>query len=263
MKIKVVASCSKGNMTIIKFDNDKTLMIDCGVGVKKLKRECENEDFFIDSIDYLFLSHGHGDHVSSLNAVLKTYRPKMTFLSKDTYLKVEEIISQNEIDYKIVTSDSMYKTDYFSFYTLLCNHDFRSTLGFIFEFIDSGINKKIVYLTDSGYVNYEYLDIMKDSDAILLEANHDEEMLKRDHISYVVRRRIGGLDGHLSNKSFCEILDNIITRPVKVIAMHISADRNSPELIKDLFRKTIKRKYNVELHISKGVDSISLETIKI
>lgn len=257
MVIKVVSSSSKGNLTIIKLSNQKVILIDCGVGITKLKKEL-NQSLNIQSIDYLFLTHGHQDHIQGLASIVKKFPPKIVYLSNATLNLVKDIFYDYQINYQIIKRDQELITEDFSLLTIGANHDFPQTMGFIFH-IDG---KKLSYLTDSGFVDYEYLEAMKDSDLIFLEANHDETMLNNDiSISYPLKKRISGPLGHLSNDSFCIVLDNIITKPTIVIAMHISQERNQLKLVQDCFNRQIKRKYKVDLYLSTSVEFDSLKSI--
>jgi phosphoribosyl 1,2-cyclic phosphodiesterase len=261
MIIKVIASSSKGNMTIFKLNNNKIIAIDCGVGIRKVKKEINNDQkMSFDKIDYLFLTHGHSDHIKSFSSICSNFSPEVVYLTNATFKELSDDFYDGKWKYEIIKKDKTFVNSDFSFTPIGANHDFRNTVGFVF-YID---NLKISYLTDSGFLDFEYIALMKDSDAILLEANHDTKILENDlTIDYSLKKRIGGINGHLSNDSFCQILDSIITKPTVVIAMHISEERNNLQIIRQMFETNIKRRYKNQLYLATSVQFDSLSSIEL
>ena len=265
MILKVLASASCGNMTLIKLNNKKIIAIDAGVSTKKIKLETNMADFGgLEQIDYLFISHGHNDHILGLESILSNYKVNSLYITQPTFRNVSPIIHNYQVNLEIIQANKEYNFPEFTLYTLDLNHDFPETLGFLIKTFDSkSILRSLVYITDTGFLDFDTIELIKDADIIMLEANYDQTIISTSPIDISIKRRIISPTGHLSNHSFCDILSKIIVRPCIVIAMHISSDRNNYLMINELFKKEIQTKYVATLLFSTKKKYSSLEAINL
>ena len=106
------------------------------------------------------------------------------------------------------------------------------------------INDELVYITDTGYINEKYFDMLKDKKIYIMESNHDIEMLETGPYPYHLKQRIWSSKGHLSNKMSAEYLNKFITNKTKcVILAHLSETNNLEELaLKEYMSKENNRK---------------------
>ena len=105
-------------------------------------------------------------------------------------------------------------------------HDAAGAVGYVFSYAGA----RCVYLTDVGFITEEIKNNVAGADTLVLEANHDEEMLKKGIYPYALKQRILGTRGHLSNKAAGWLLSQMERLPGEVILAHLSQENNTPEL---------------------------------
>lgn len=212
MEFALLASGSKGNSFFLQSGETK-ILIDCGTTKKYLVnalRECHTE---IQDLDALVITHDHSDHVSQIRH----------FKDLDIYSPVEI----PDIDTFRVRPLQKFSIHDFVFTPIALSHDALNTTGYI---IEDGV-EKLVYVTDTGYVNGRYLSLMKGADWIIMESNHDVDMLMHTSRPQFLKMRIYGDDGHLNNEDCADILNQIVTENTKVIVLaHLSEQANTREL---------------------------------
>ena len=110
--------------------------------------------------------------------------------------------------------------------TIPLSHDAERTVGFVFQ----TYNEKLVYITDTGYINTSHISLLYDADYIIIESNHDTEMLMKCNRPYFIKSRISSDYGHLNNEDCAYTLEAIVTSNTKeIILAHISQDANTYE----------------------------------
>lgn len=225
MQIYVLASGSKGNLTIIN-DEKSFYMIDCGISLRKIKQKLDEKNIDISSINKLLITHEHHDHIMGLNMLLKLGYIKDIYLTKGTLDALDNIISNYEnININIIKEDLEFKIGNLNILPIMLSHDANEPVGFVFE----KTGKKFVLLTDTGYIHESYFDLLKGADLYMLEANHDPNMLMKSKRPFLLKKRIMGLHGHLSNDDACIAMNHFIKDIDKTIwvVSHISDDCNT------------------------------------
>ena len=232
MKIIILASGSNGNSTYIEHQG-MNFLIDCGLTFKALKERLESFDIDIYNIQNIFITHEHTDHVKAL-AVLANKMPCLNiFITKGTYngLKAEcrERLKFNPIKY--VKQEEMLSFGDLQVELIRTHHDANEPFGLI---IREG-NKKVVYITDTGYMEEKYLEKLQNADMYILESNYDVDVLFTSDRPYDLKERINSDHGHLSNYDSAILLGKCIGPNTKKICFaHISEDCNFyylPEMI--------------------------------
>ena len=111
--------------------------------------------------------------------------------------------------------------------TIKTSHDTEDSLGYIIN----NQNKSVVYITDTGYINHKYFNILKNRDIYIMESNHDVEMLNNGKYPFELRKRILSDKGHLSNYDSAKYLSRFIGEKTKYILLaHLSEENNTKEL---------------------------------
>ncbi len=169
MKVSILASGSNGNATLIETAND-SFLIDNGLSFKNLyNRICECQ-IDIHKLSSIFLTHEHIDHVAGVKVLLKRI-PLKCFLSKGTYDGLNSE-TRNQVDLNecilIKNGDEILLNDC-KITVLQTHHDAREPLGYVIE----EKNKKVVYITDTGYVDQSYFQLLKNADMYIMESNYD------------------------------------------------------------------------------------------
>lgn len=222
MNFALLASGSKGNCCLIK-DENSSIVIDCGSTKTHLKKCFEKLEFDYTRSDALFVTHTHTDHISQL----KMFDPITTY--------ARCVLETNHFN-QISTFEEV-KINTLKVKELPLSHDSEIVSGFIVENED----KKLVYVTDTGYIKEEYLPLMKNADYYIFESNHDVEMLMQTRRPMYVKQRIIGDQGHLCNEDCAEILANVVGDKTKEIVLaHISEEGNDHRKAKEVLIDTFE-----------------------
>ena len=209
MKIYALASGSKGNCFII-CCKDTNIMIDCGTTKKYLVDSFSRINMNIKDIDALLITHDHSDHISQIKMFkdLNIYSTVSILKIKTYYIKAFQSFDINNVNIM----------------PIMLSHDAKNTVGYIID----DHEEKCLYMTDTGYVNDRYLSLFTDLDHIIIESNHDVEMLMNSHRPLYVKRRIFSDNGHLCNEDCANVLSKIICDNTKdVMLAHVSMEANT------------------------------------
>ncbi len=252
MKVKVIASGSKGNCTLIRT-NKINMLIDMGINYQYLMSELENVHLNPKDLDAILITHTHNDHIKGLASLVKKTNIKVYVLEK----MVEELIKKISADNIFIYNESLELED-LKINSIPISHDVEGT-GFIIEHN----SKSLVYITDTGYINQKHLQQMKNKNVYIIESNHDEEMLMEGPYPYILKQRVISDNGHLSNKTTSEYLLEIVGENTKhIILAHISENNNTEELALNT-TKNLLEENGVYKNISLAKQYESLEEIEV
>lgn len=237
MRLISITSGSSGNCIYVGSDNTHVI-IDAGISGKRIESGLAFAGVTGNDLSGILVTHEHSDHISAVGVMARRYNIPI-YGTKGT---IEAIISSpgtGNIDkelFRIIDASSEFVIGDLNVYPQRISHDANDPVAYR---IRNG-NRSCGILTDLGVYNSEIVDIFKDVNTILLEANHDVNMLSVGRYPYPLKRRILGEKGHLSNetagKLLCELMhDNLHT----VMLGHLSAENNLPELAYEAVRLEI------------------------
>ena len=187
MNLCVLSSGSKGNTTYIETAQTK-ILLDCGNSSKYITDSLKELNVDLKKIDAIFITHVHSDHIKGLEVLLKKINP-IVFMTEKMYPYLDYVNN-----YQIIDSDTISFKD-LTINVIKTSHDADDSVGYIIN----NDNKSVVYLTDTGYINKKYFDILKNKNLYIFESNHDVEMLNNGSYPFELRQRILSDKGHLSN----------------------------------------------------------------
>lgn len=220
MKIKVLASGSKGNCVYLESKNAK-ILIDVGINYNRIISELDELNVRIDDIDGIIISHIHSDHIQGLKSVTKHIKP-FIYIKKELKEELKKIVDEEELN--IV--DDTFKINDLDIEVLNVSHDVPNS-GYI---IDDG-KTSLVYMTDTGYINRINTEKTKNKTIYIIESNHNEKMLMEGKYPYMLKQRVIGDKGHLSNSYTARYLKKSIGENTKYIVLaHLSENNNTKEL---------------------------------
>lgn len=252
MKIKVLASGSKGNCSLIETASARFL-IDIGITYQRLKKELEKMNLNLDDIDALLLTHAHNDHTSGLKVLLKHTTFKI-YANKDIIKELtvdidkERIELYNSIMHLNSTELTIFKT----------SHDAKGSVGFLIT--DDG--SSLVYITDTGYLNRKYFKLLTNRNIYYIESNHDEKMLMDGPYPYYLKQRILSDEGHLSNETTSKYLKKLVGDSTKyIILAHLSEHNNKEELAYTTTRVALQDRSDIKILVAKQNEA--LEEIEV
>lgn len=240
-------SGSSGNSIFVSSGSAR-ILIDAGLPGKNIEKALCDIKENPSEIDGIFVTHEHSDHVKGVGVLSRKYDIPI-YANEFTWKAIEGSIGKiKEHNIKIMDNDyvSIKDMDVIGF---KIPHDAASPQGYA---VYHG-NKKAAVATDLGHFSDEIKDNIKDSDVLLIESNHDIEMLKFGPYPYTLKRRILSDIGHLSNEDCAKaIADMIGEKRRRVILGHLSKTNNYPELAYQTVVSFLRQK-NVELNKDIGL----------
>lgn len=237
MKISVLASGSKGNCTLIQTKNTN-ILIDAGMSNLYIEKQLISLGVNPDLIDGIFITHTHVDHIAGLKVFIKKHNP-IVYLTKKIYEELKETLNQYVIlEDKIFINDLT--VDYFK-----TSHDTEDSVGYVVSDNESSV----VYVTDTGYINSKYFDMLSNKDLYVFESNHDVQLLMDNpNYPYQTKQRILSDKGHLSNKDSAYYLSKLVGDKTKhIILAHLSEQNNDPNLALETLKNKINSNITVEI----------------
>ena len=181
----------------------------------------------LESIDAIFITHAHSDHVSGIPVIAKNYDMPI-YLTEDSAKQIAlkgtvELSRLNVTDER----DSFCIGD-LHIHSFVTPHDCDGSVGYI---IDSPGNYRLGICTDTGCISKEMADELVLCDGVIIEANYDEKMLQNGPYPYYLKKRIAANTGHLSNTKAAQLCCILARAGVKKIMLaHLSKENNLPEL---------------------------------
>lgn len=257
MKVCVLASGSKGNCTYIENDNYK-IIIDCGITYRNAFLKAESVGIDLSKIDAIFITHEHGDHARYLYQFYYRTKAKI-YIGKPTLKKLLKTnLSLKKVpEILILDPDFTYKICDFDIIPIELVHDVFC-LGFFIKDND----KSLLYATDTGFFPERYLELLQLANLLIIEANHDIEMLRDSERPSFLINRVLSESGHMSNLSCYHLLSrNINGNSQHIVLAHVSDDCNSEDIIKtDIINKLYHElDYKGEIHIARQLSPLVIK----
>ena len=224
LKVDVLASGSKGNCTLVTAENGKRLLIDCGISARALTHALRAREVSLNEIKAILITHEHGDHISSCSSLSDAYHiPIFTNAVTMSTLKRKTGL-RGGYYFEEVTPFSLLGLEIRPFRT---SHDAVYPVGYSL----SDGNSKFTYATDLGYFSESVKEEAKGSDLILIESNHDVDMLLKGPYPQPLKERILSSRGHLSNKNCADAIVELMNFGTKnFILGHLSEQNNTSDL---------------------------------
>lgn len=226
LKFCSLYSGSTGNSLFVESDNVK-ILVDSGVSAKKVEDGLSSIGVNINDIDAILVTHEHTDHIQSLGTISKKFNIPVYANSKtwDAMPLQKDKIDDNNINF--FNNDENFEIGDLVIHPFSIPHDAANPCGFSFE-CDKN---KFSIATDLGHMTSHIIDNLEGSSFLCLEANYDPEVLKCSKYPYLLKTRIAGPNGHLSNKLAGQTISHLIDSGLnKVVLGHLSKENNFPEL---------------------------------
>lgn len=227
MKFCPLYSGSSGNSIFISTGNAK-ILIDAGLPGKKIDEALRSIGESAEDLNGIFITHEHSDHVKGVGVISRKYDVPIYANDKTWAIMGPSIGKIREHNIKIMDRRSIVDINDMSIKSFVIPHDAISPVGYT---VLSG-KHQVSVATDFGTYTEEIHNNIKDSKIILLESNHDVNMLKFGPYPYNLKRRILSEVGHLSNEDCGEAIVNIAKSGLgkKIILGHLSGTNNNPDL---------------------------------
>ncbi len=222
MQFAVLGSGSKGNATLVR--SGKTcLMVDCGFSVKETEARLTWVGCEAQAIDAILVTHEHSDHCKGAGAFARKYNiPLWSTRGTAAVARFGELADLRKLD-----AEQTLALGDLAIQSYPVPHDAREPCQYSF----SDGKTRLAILTDAGCTTTHMEQLLSGCDALLLECNHDHDMLWDGNYPDKLKQRVAGQFGHLSNAQAADFLGRIDTSKLRrLVAMHLSEQNNTQAL---------------------------------
>lgn len=237
MRMMSIASGSSGNCIYIGSDNTH-ILIDAGVSRKKITEGLKMADLSMSDISAIFVTHEHIDHTKGIGVISRKDHTKV-YSTQGTIDGIFETTSLGSMEPELFTPilpDCDIQINDLNIHSFSVSHDANDPVAYT---VTCG-NSKAGVITDLGYFNDYIVDNLKDCQSMLVEANHDVNLLQVGSYPYYLKQRILGKKGHLSNESSGQLINCLLNDDVKNIMLgHLSLENNYDKLAYETVRLEI------------------------
>lgn len=237
MKVTVLGSGSAGNAILIETERTR-LLVDAGFSGRDLERRLAAVDREPAGIDALFVTHEHSDHTQGIGICARRwdiplYIGERTRIACSSLLNGTERVRQYGCTEPVSIGDLRVEP-------FLTIHD--AVDPYAVTVTEIGTGEKLGIATDLGRPNVAVRHALQGCDILILEANHDEIMLRESAYPWSVKQRIAGSHGHLSNRAAAELIEELAHPALlAVVLAHLSEQANEPELARDVVGSSLER----------------------
>ena len=229
VKVTVLASSSAGNSTLVCTEQTR-LLVDAGLSRKETFERLHTLGHDPESLTAILITHEHSDHINGLQTIARKLRIPM-YISRLTAPAIawDDNWGDTSPHLELFQAGTCFSIGDIDVTSFTIPHDAADPVGFSFR--AEGI--KISIATDLGYLPDSIRHHLRGSDLLLLESNHDVEMLKVGPYPWSVKQRVMGRNGHLSNDLACSFIrDDLDWSTSTLILGHISESNNHPEIVR-------------------------------
>ena len=226
MHLHILASGSKGNAAVVEGPQGSVL-IDDGLSRRELLRRADELGVDMDRVGCVVVTHEHSDHVSGLTVFCNRYSGRLVATAGTAggrkYLAT--------LPFELVGSTDEFEACGMRVRTFPTSHDVADPFGLRFDCEGDGAHDTLGYCTDTGVLSDRAMELLQDVRILALESNHDARMLATGPYPAMLKERVAGDHGHLSNDQAAEALRELVGPTTEtVVAMHLSQENNRPSI---------------------------------
>jgi phosphoribosyl 1,2-cyclic phosphodiesterase len=243
--VSILASGSSGNITLLETQSTR-LLVDAGLGKRETlaRFAAIEQDPGLDRLDGVLISHEHNDHCSGLPQVLGLWKAPL-YVTEPTMDALQrtlpDTLSKRLRGVETIHAGQRFTIGDIEVHAFAIPHDAADPVGFTFR--ADGV--KVAVVTDLGYMPQLVKVHLRDSDCLVLESNHDLDMLKVGPYPWVVKQRVLSRTGHLSNHAVSEYLadpDGFDGRARFLVLAHLSQENNNPDVARISAEEALHRR---------------------
>jgi phosphoribosyl 1,2-cyclic phosphodiesterase len=238
VEILVLASGSSGNSAVV-TSGDTTVLVDVGVSALQIRRRLEAFGRDPDHVSGILITHEHSDHICGLEVLLKRHQIPVWATHGTWSALPGRATGGGE-----VSSGREFRIGDLRITPVATSHDAREPVAFVF---DDG-DRRIGVCTDTGVFTGLLDQRMAGCEVLLLETNHDADMLRNGPYPWPLKQRIASRVGHLANHQSTEALDRLRSPALRAVAgLHLSEKNNSPRLAEASMREALGSTPRIEV----------------
>lgn len=232
LKFASLGSGSAGNATVI-ASGDTVALVDCGFGIKETERRLQRLELDAKQITAILVTHEHSDHIKGVAPLARKYKMPV-YMTRGTHLARDYGTIPN---LHLIEQYQSFRVGKLQVNPVAVPHDAREPAQYVIRVEGEGV---LGVLTDLGYVTPHVIEAYTECDALLVEANHDLDMLARGPYPYSLRQRVASNWGHLNNLQTASLLDQLpLSNLQHLVVGHISQKNNTVELAAKTINKIL------------------------
>lgn len=225
MQFASIGSGSAGNGLVVKEKNTR-LLLDCGFGLKDSIERLARINISPEQLTGILITHEHEDHAGGVFKLAKKYQLSV-WMTHGTHRMLERALPNESVNVHIIDSHTEFWIDNIHITPFPVPHDAREPVQYVF----SNGDKRLGVLTDTGCSTPHIESMLSGCHALVLECNHDLNMLMNGAYPHSLKQRVSSRLGHLDNLSAAKILSKIDTSNLQhIVAAHLSEKNNAPSL---------------------------------
>ena len=233
MRFSVLASGSSGNAIYVEND-EHAFLVDAGLSGRKMEELFASVDRNMKKLSGILVTHEHSDHIKGLGILARKYNVPI-YANEKTWMAMDplvgKILLEQRFHFDMETVKTFGSIDIQSF---AVSHDAADPMFYVFH--ENG--RKLVLITDTGYVSDRMKGHIQGADSFVFESNHDVGMLQMGRYPWSVKRRILSDVGHVSNEDAAVAMSEVVEqKPTRMYLSHLSKDNN----MKDLARMSVSQ----------------------
>ena len=246
LKSYTLCSGSSGNCIFIQSNNTKVL-VDCGMSMRRLDKALHELGSAIDELDAVFVTHEHSDHVCGLPMVSKHHHIPIFITApcaEHIYTNALNLGKFNEAealraDIRTIQPFEKYEVGDLVLMPFTTPHDSIDSVGYVVE--DENEEKQLGIATDIGHISDKVKNCLIGCKQVIIESNHDPEMLMNGPYPYPLKVRVASECGHLSNPDCAAFLPELINAGCTNFTLfHLSEENNLPDLARKASVESLK-----------------------
>lgn len=223
MRFASLGSGSRGNALVVEVKKTR-LLLDCGFGIRETVARLSRLDLQPDGLAGILITHEHADHIGGAVRFARRFQLPV-WLTHGTF--TNHALAQTLPDIRLIDGHSAFQMDEIEVQPFPVPHDAREPVQYAFS---SG-SRRLGVLTDSGGSTPHIEAILSGCDALVLECNHDPDMLSEGPYPPMLKQRVAGRFGHLDNGMAAKLLASLDSSKLQhLIAAHLSEKNNTPDL---------------------------------
>jgi phosphoribosyl 1,2-cyclic phosphodiesterase len=235
VRVTVLASGSGGNACVVESGRTRVL-VDAGLSAKEIERRMRARAIEPETIAALFVTHEHNDHGSG--ALVFSARWGCPIVATAGTAAALGLDGDLFSPFVPVTGGREGRVGDVGYSAYATPHDAVESVAYAFEDVEA----RLVIASDLGRVEPSFVDFLREATTLLLEFNHDEDMLRDGPYTWPLKKRIAGGFGHLSNRQSAEALARAAGPKLKrVVATHLSRTNNTPEIVRAELARALER----------------------
>ena len=246
MRFSVLASGSKGNACYIETENSR-ILIDAGLSCRELMKRMEIVGLSVSNLDAIIITHEHSDHIKGAGPISRKFN-SVVYSNSSTIKRCIRSLGNTSVNDQFKTGE-LFRINDITIKTYAKDHDAVDPMGLVV----SSNGSKLGILTDVGKSTSLLENLLHGCTGLLLEFNHDVEMLESGPYPYYLKERIKGPNGHLSNEQAGKLLKRLSQKSLKhVVLAHLSEVNNTPEKALTKARESLLEcnMDNIPVHVS-------------